>query len=133
MKEENIIYAGDYEYVPEGNYEAVATHYDRSEFYKRKKLYLWFKIINNKHEGTKIFMPFNLYKKVTRGSKYYEAWVLANKGIRPKANDRMSPKIFLKKVFEINVRTVISGRKQNALSNDERYSIVEEILTICAG
>jgi hypothetical protein len=45
----------------------------------------------------------------------------------------MSPKIFKDKVFSIKVRTVATGRKNNELSGDDHYSVVEEILELCVG
>ena len=133
QKEPNIVFAGDYEYVPEKTYQASATHYDRASFYQRRKLYLWFQIIDGPHRGKKIFMPFNLHTKIRRGSKYYGAWLIANNGIKPKPNNRMSPKLFMSKVFKIKTRTVLSGRKKESLTDGDRYSVVEEILELCAG
>lgn len=136
MKEKDcdLTFAGDYEHVPDKVYEAIVTRYDWGEFYQRKKLYLWWKIISiGPHEGKELFMPFNVFKKITKSSKYYEAWILANKGIRPKKNDRMSPKVFKNKIFSIKTRTVVSGRKQGELAKNDCYSVVDEILEICAG
>ena len=133
MREADIIFAGNYEYIPEGEYEAIVKNYNFSEYYARKKLFLWFRLINNKYEETEIFMPFNMSKNMRRGAKYYEAWILANRGIKPKKNDRMSPKIFSNKVFKIKVRTVVSGSKQNKLSREDQYSVVNEILDVYVG
>jgi len=129
----DLIFAGNYAYVPDGIYEAVYTKWDKSEFYGNKKIYLWFEIIDGKYQGTKIFMPCNLHKYIRRGCKYYAAWVMANGGIKPKANNRLSPKVFENKVFSIETRTVIRGCKQEALDNDERYSVVDELKGISVG
>lgn len=136
MKKEkdDLIFAGGYEYVPDKTYEAVVVRWERGEFYQRKKLYLWWRIVSiGPHEGKELFMAFNVFRKITKSSKYYQAWVLANKGVRPKKNDRMSPKIFRDKVFSIKTRTVVSGRKQGELDQDDRYAVVDEILELCAG
>lgn len=127
----DFTYAGDYEFVPEGEHQAIVTRYDRCEFYRRKKLYLWFKIVDGTNEGPEIFMPFNVYSKIVRNSKYYKAWVTA-KGSKPKKNDRMSPKVFKGKVFLIKVRTVMKGRELEALGED-KYSVVDDIIGVLAG
>jgi len=133
-KDTDFTFAGDYEHVPDKTYEAIVVRYDRGEFYQRKKLYLWWKIISiGPHEGKELFMAFNVFKKITKSSKYYEAWVLANKGVRPKKNDRMSPKVFKDKIFSIRTRTVISSKKQGEIDKADRYSVVDEILELCAG
>jgi hypothetical protein len=134
MKNTDPIYAGDYESVPEGKYEAIVIRIERGEFYRRKKLYIWFQIVEQGNEnGKEVFMPFNMYKRITRGSKYYAAWLIANKSQKPKKNDRMSPKIFKGKVFSIKVRTVITGSKNDVLTGGEKYSVVDEILELCVG
>ncbi len=52
---------------------------------------------------TKTGKPF---KKVPRGSKYFEQWVIANNNIQPSRKDRMSSAIFKNGIFEAVVRTV---------------------------
>lgn len=132
--EENFfIFAGNYAHVPDDVYDAVVTHWNRSEFYRSKKLYIWVQIVDGPYQGTKIFMSFNLHKSLRRGCKYYAAWVLANGGIKPKANSRLSPNIFKNKVFSIKTRTVVKGRKQEILDSDEIYSVVDEIRGISVG
>lgn len=132
-EDRDFIFAGNYAYVPDDAYEAVYTKWSKSEFYGNKKIYLWFQIIHGQYQGTKIFMPFNLHKSIRRGCKYYAAWVLANGGIKPKANNRLSPKVFENKVFSIKTRTVIKGRKQESLDSDEKYSVVDELIGISVG
>lgn len=118
--------------VPAGVYEAQCLEVKRGAFFGQQKLYFKFRIIQGKYESSEIWMPVNLYHKVARASKYFELWVVANKGVKPKANDRMSPKIFLNKIFKIKIETVFTNRKQQKLSDEERYSVVREIVELCA-
>lgn len=118
--------------IPDGVYEAQCIEIKRGEFYGHPKIYLKFKIIQSQHEGVELWMPFNLYKKITRHSKFYEAWVISNKGTKPKANDRMSARLFLNKIFRVQVGKVETDKRQRKLSPDETYSVVREILELCA-
>ena len=78
-------------------------------------MFLTLKIVTpGQYTDTELFMAMNLidtktnkpFKKVPRGSKYFEQWVIANKNIHPRRNDRMSPAIFKNGIFEAVVRTV---------------------------
>lgn len=130
----NIVYAPKARCcVPAGIYEGQCVEVKRGSFYGQQKLYFKFKIIQGKYAGLEIWMPVNLYRKVARASKYFELWCLANKGIKPLPNDRMSPKIFINKIFKLKVDVVTANRKQQKLSADEQYSIVREIVELCAG
>ena len=118
--------------IPDGEYEGQCIEVKKGEFYGHPKVYLKFKIIQGQHIGVELWMSFNLYKKVTRHSKFYEAWVIANKNIRPKPNDRMSAKLFLNKIFKVRVGKVALNKRQQKLSPDEIYSVIREISELCA-
>lgn len=118
--------------IPDGEYEAQCTEIKKGEFYGHPKIYLRFRIIQGEHVDIQLWMPFNLYRKVTRHSKFYESWVIANKGLKPKANDRMSARLFIDKIFRVQVGHVDSDKRQRKLSPDETYSVVREILELCA-
>lgn len=117
QKEEEDFVAGEnFPLIPEGTYEVccIRTEKGRSHF-KSLKMFVWFRIIDDgQYMGTELFMAMNLidtrtgkpFKKVPRGSKYFEQWVIANKNVHPARNDRMSSKIFMNGVFEAVVRTV---------------------------
>lgn len=129
MKKAGFIYAGDFEKIPDGNYEIIFTKLERSNFFKRDKLYLWGKVVSiGPYEGKEIFMPFNLAGKIVKGSKYYQAWLIANKGVRPKKNDRLSPKKFIGKPFKVKTRIVTNNQKNTALPAQDQYSVIDEIL-----
>jgi hypothetical protein len=102
--------------IPEGTYQVCCLRFEKGVSHRGAyKMFLTLKIINpGQYMGTEIFMSINLldtrtgkpFKKVPRGSKYYEQWVIANNNIPPKRNDRMSPEVFKNGVFEAIVRTV---------------------------
>lgn len=132
MKDKDPVFAGNYEWIPEGVYEAVVVKSDKKRYFKQEKLYLWFQIISENYQGIRLFMPFNIAPRLNRSHKYYKAWVVAKRE-KPKKNDRMSPKVFFNKGFLIKVKTVQYGAKQELLPADDVYSVVEEIIEICAG
>lgn len=102
--------------IPEGTYQVCCIKIERgTSHYKTLKMFLKFKIVElGEHMGKELFMAMNLidtktgkpFKKVPKGTKYFKQWVIANKSIFPKRNDRMSPKIFQDSVFEAVVKTV---------------------------
>jgi len=101
--------------IPEGTYQVCCIQIEKgTSHFKSVKMFLRFKIVTpGQYMGMEIFMAMNLtntktgkqFKKVPRGSKYYEQWVIANRNIHPRRNDRMSSKLFMNSVFEAVVRT----------------------------
>ena len=47
---------------------------------------------------------------------------------RSKSQGRAYPDVFFNKLFEVNVRTVISDEKQQPLSEEEQYSVVDTVI-----
>lgn len=133
ISNQDPVFAGDYEYLPEGTYQAVAIRHEISEYFGNRKLYLWFQIIDGVHAGKELFMPFNFPLKISRNSKYFKSWLVANKGIRPAQNNCLSRKIFMKKVFTVKTKTVIKGSEGSSLSVEERYSIVDKLIEVSCG
>lgn len=121
------VFAGNYEYIPEGIYQASAIRHELSGYYGRRVLYLWFQVVDGPHMGKRIFMHFNFPKKMTRSSKYFKAWCVANNQFKPRRNDRLSPRTFSNKVFSVKVRTVSKS------TNYEPYSVVDELLGVSVG
>lgn len=132
-KNQDPVFAGGYESIPEGIYQATAIRHEYSEYYGRRKLYLWFQIVNGSYDGKQLFISFNIEKRIVQSSKYYKARLIASKGHKPKRNDRMSPKVFKGKLFTIKVRTVSKGFNGNIFSPDECYSVVDELIEVSAG
>ncbi|MEW6455343.1 MAG: hypothetical protein AB1410_01335 [Acidobacteriota bacterium] len=121
--------------IPDGIYQAQVLKWERGRYYNQTKLYLWFEIISpGRAFETKLFMVLNLNgNKVGYGSKYYRSWVIANHGIRPRRNDRLSPKIFLNKVFKVKVETVKRSYTGESVPEYLQYSVIREILDLEAG
>lgn len=102
--------------IPEGAYQVCCIRIEKgASHFRSLKMFLGFKIITpGEYMDTELFMAMNLidtktgkpFKKVPRGSKYFEQWVIANKNIHPLRKDRMSPAIFRNGIFEAVVRTV---------------------------
>ncbi len=102
--------------IPEGSYQVCCIRIEKgASHFRSLKMFLRFKIVDpGQYFETELFMAMNLidtktgkpFKKVPRGSKYFEQWVIANNNIHPRRKDRMSSTIFKNSVFEAIVRTV---------------------------
>lgn len=122
--------------IPEGTYQVCCVRIEKgTSHFRALKMFLRLKIVEpGQYMETELFMAMNLidtktgkpFKKVPRGSKYFEQWVIANSNIHPSRNDRMSSKIFMNGIFKAVVRTV----KQKFPDGTEKpecfhYSIVD--------
>ncbi len=67
------------------------------------KIYLTFALLDDAHAGIELPMFFRPSRFPT--SRYYRAWLIAN-GRPPSRNARLSPRVFLNKVFRVLVETV---------------------------
>lgn len=86
------------------------------------------------HEGKEIFMAFNMpYNgKVKTGSKYYKTWCLVNNWQVPSRNAKMSPRLFLNKIFKVKTRTVKPKYNDNEMPEQFWYSVVDTIIEVLA-
>jgi hypothetical protein len=116
QKEDDLVADEKRPLIPDGTYQVCCIGLEKgTSHFKSLKMFLIFKIVDpSQYNETKLFMAMNLidtktgkpFKKVPRGSKYYEQWIIANKNIHPSRNDRMSSAIFKDGIFEAVVRTV---------------------------
>jgi hypothetical protein len=65
--------------------------------------------------------------KAGRRTNYWQAWLRANGG-PPKRNDRMSPRVFERRHAMVRVEDTTRTHRQNAISADERYSVVRDVI-----
>ena len=123
--------------VPNGKYEAQCNGYDtKFVFGKARKLFLNFTILTEgKHQGKKIFQAFNMpYNgKIKTGTKYYKTWCMVNGWQKPSRNAKMSPRLFVNKIFTIKTRTVKPLHDKKEMPEPFWYSIVDEIKSVNAG
>jgi hypothetical protein len=116
QKEEDFVAEEIRPLIPEGTYHVCCIRIEKgASHFRSLKMFLIFKIvIPGQYMDTELFMAMNLidtktgkpFKKVPRGSKYFEQWVIANNNIHPRRKDRMSSAIFKNGIFEAVVRTV---------------------------
>lgn len=122
--------------LPDGTYEVQCERYDNSFVLgKAKKLFLHFKIIQmGEYNGEKLFMAFNVpYNgKFSRGSKYFTAWSQVNDWKPPSRNAKMSPRIFVKKIFKVKTRTVKPMHNGKKTPSSMWYSVVDSIIEVVA-
>ena len=138
MLEDDLVAGENRPLIPDGIYQAQCIHYETGRSHHNSiKLFLHFNIIEGKYFETKLFMAINLsdsktgkeFKKVPRGSKYFESWVIANNNRLPSRGDRMSPIIFKNHVFQVKTRVV----KQKFSDGTEKpkcfhYTIVDHLI-----
>ena len=124
--------------IEPGEYDAVClkTEIGRS-WGGRRDIYLRFRIYDSEYEGTELFMkcsyPKTKDKKMSYRHKYYQQWMLANGG-PPAKKQRMSPKMFLNRMFKIKV--VDTKRTHNdgtPLPSFAQYSVISTIIEVVAG
>jgi hypothetical protein len=123
--------------IPDRIYEAQCFNYDSSfHLGKTRKTFLFFKIVDpGEHYGKQIFMAFNMPydKKIKTGSKYYKTWCMVNRWKKPSKNAKMSPKLFLKKIYKIKTRKAKPKHNGKEMPKDYWYSVVDEIVEVTAG
>jgi len=123
-------------HLPDGKYVVQCVKYDASFVLgKAKKLFLHFRIIDGEHQGQMIFMAFNMAynERIKQGSKYYKCWTFVNGWRKPSRNAKMSPRLFLNKVFQVKTRTVRPLHNGKEMPDSFHYSVVDSILEVMAG
>ena len=143
----------DYALIPEGEYEVVLDSWETSSRFSRKdkddpsvikggKLYLWFRVDPYKQvldSEAMLFMAMNVSSlvlptgengkfKVGARSKYYKT--LKRLFGEKAAEIARSPKSLNGKVFVARVRTVKSDDKQRKHSEEEWYSVIDELIEL---
>lgn len=134
-QEESYIAKEAYPLIQEGTYKVQCRNVEKNYSHnKALKMFLIFRIIDGPHAGIELFMAISLmdsrtgkpFKKVPRGSKYFQNWVIANRDRLPNRNDRMTSKIFKDAIFEAVVR-IVKPKFPDGTDKPEcfRYSIVD--------
>ena len=124
--------------IPNGTYEAQCIRFnEKFVLGKTRKLFFIFKILDSgEHFGEEIFQAYNIpYDwKIRSGSKYYKTWVMVNGWNKPSRNAKMSPRIFLNKIYKIKTRTVKpKGPNGKEMPEEFWYSVVDYIGDVVAG
>jgi hypothetical protein len=136
-KETEYFSGSSYPLIPPGIYSATCEgREERFMFGKTRKLFLHFKITTEgEHQGKKLFMAFNLpkNKKLALGSKYYKNWCLANNWQRPSRNCVMGTKTFMRKNFDVQVRTVEPKHNGKKMPQTFHYSVVDQLTQLNTG
>ena len=121
--------------ISDGLYEAQCVKYEYGQR-PYSKLYLKFKITEpGEHIGRILFKPYNIPKngkKWAQSSFYYKDWVMVNNWQPPSRNAKMSPKIFLNKIFKIRTRTTKPKRDGKEMPEQCWYSLVDVMVEVIA-
>ena len=143
----------DYALIPEGEYEVVLESWETSSRFSRKdkddpslikggKLYLWFRVdpySQTLDSEVLLFMAMNVNSlvlptgengkfKVGARSKYYKT--LKRLFGEKAAEIARSPKLVMGKVLVARVRTVKTDDKQRKHSEEEWYSVIDELIDL---
>ena len=137
VRYENEYYAADdfRSLLPDGKYLAQCTDCESSYFSKDyHKLFLQFKVISDKNGNygqETLFMVFNMpnAKRVGAGSRYFKAWRKVH-GRPPSRNAIMTPKVFLKKNYIVQTRTVKRTFDGKFRDESRHYSVIDEIIQV---
>jgi len=121
--------------VSDGQYEAACVGAEVVEFFKfgrSRKALLHFEIYSGPEQGKRLFLPMVAPRpgeKVRRGSKLYANYLVANGGVPPGRRDRISLKIFKRRLFRVMIKTV-RPRFEDGSEKPElfHYSVVSELL-----
>lgn len=130
MDEFDSFYPGEEKpLIDAGTYQAKCIKVEKGYYNSVPKFYLTFKVFDFMmfDDPPTLFMAMNSPdgNKVSANTKFYQSWVIANDNKLPRRNDRMSPKIFKNRRFEVLVETVErefpDGEKMPASLN---YSVI---------
>ena len=127
---DNFVFKDEYKpLMPNGKYEAQCIKCDQSFVLgKARKLFLHFRILEQgEHYGKEIFMAFNIPydKKIKQGSKYFKTWVQVNGWRKPSRNAKLSPHLFLNKIYRVKTRTVKPTHNGKEMPKEFWYSVVD--------
>ena len=143
----------DYILIPEGEYEVSLNHWETSTRFARQdksdpsrftggKLYLWFKVdpYNNILKGENlVFLAQNVVeiRLPTGKSGKFKVGARSNYNKMLKrifgvgvAKYTKSPSVLKNKLLIARIRTVKTNEKQKQLHENERYSVVDEIIDL---
>ena len=114
-----------------GIYQArcTAVNIYRDPRFRRHVARLKFRLVP---EGGIVFAFLNLGSgekpKVARGSEYRRAWIIAN-GEQPRKRQTVSKRVFINKIFRVEIGDVTKRHDGREHHNAEIYSTVKEIKT----
>ena len=138
--------------IPEGIYQATFLHHETCGMYGKRlkdnkskladgKVYLWFWVdpysqqmeVGNKVE---LYIPYNASAvchpigkhgkfEMSRKKNYYKDYKRLFGIAR---GDRISPVQFKNKLFSVRVGTVDTNERQKKHAQDERYSVIRELI-----
>jgi hypothetical protein len=75
-------------------------------------------------------MPYD--RRIKSGSKYYKTWCMVNDWQKPSRNAKMSPRLFLNKIYKVKTRTVKPPHNGKEMPEQFWYSVVDEIIEVLA-
>ena len=129
--------------IPDGEYEAVMTHYETGYVFKTSKVFLHFRITTpGDYHGYSLYRAYRVKALKTKAGK--SGGFTLNKrsdlllmlvkvlGLNPR-RDRPSLQPLKGKLLRIRSRTVKTGSKQQPLPESLWYSVVDDVLNVAAG
>lgn len=133
--------------IPDAVYTAICSGCDVKQVFQTLKVFLRFRISEGPHEGVELFRAYRVQGRIIpgkgpgsgprprlkrSGDLYKMLCRVLNLPRNTKAH-RVSHKELNGKLCRVHTRTVTKDHRQKPLPEHERYSVVDEVLTIEAG
>jgi len=121
--------------IPEGRYDATCYKFETGvSFGGVRKIYIKFRIYGGDFDGVDLFMVCTYPKtKIRPRFKYYTQWILAT-GRHPSKRERLSPKVFLNKMYRVIVRDTDPKFPDGKSKPDIfKHSIIDSLIEVLAG
>ncbi|MDA8363703.1 MAG: hypothetical protein M0Z84_07755 [Gammaproteobacteria bacterium] len=139
---DGLLTGTDWPLIPDGEYLAICTGWQTAHIFRSAKLYLHFRIVEEQHQGAKLFAPFRVYAlvgkpgvngrfKASRRSRL--VFMLATLTGQRLRGDRLSVRWLTNCMLRVKTRTVLRNYEQCDLPQFLRYSIVHDIVAVEAG
>jgi hypothetical protein len=121
--------------IPEGIYNAICYKTETAKgFGGETKIYLKFRIFGGEYCDTELYMVCNYPQRMAKPRlKYYGQWMMAARR-HPNKKEKLSPKIFLNRMFKVAVRDTRPKFPNGKFKPDFfKYSVVDTILEALTG
>jgi hypothetical protein len=118
--------------IPAGEYQAFCYQYELEprKTWGKHHVYILFRICGDRCGGTELFLACPYFRKgeMSHRYKYFQQWTIAN-GAPPVKGQRMTPNIFLGKMFKVLIRDARTTYPDGEPTPESlRYSVVHRII-----
>ncbi len=139
---DGVLVGDDWPAIPDGEYSAIASHWETAHIFRCAKLFLHFQIVDGQHTGKKLFAAFRVsallgkpgrfgrFKAARRSRLVLMLATLTGQRLR---GDRLALRWLTRCVLRVRTRTVVQNYEQTNLPKCLHYSVVSAIESVEAG